>query len=514
MQQTKSFVMNRALASIVLSLIMLTGVTAGSVAFAESDEIELKGILSVTGDNTFELETRDGIETISINDDTIIDNGLSLRELDGLVVDVDAIIIDEVLVATEIEFEGDDDIIAEYDVKDYDIREKLDRYCEMTDDEKRELISKYDKAEDHVAKMDAYCELDENERDAYIDEYKDKYSNKGHGNLRDHFATYCDMTPEKRAEKMQMHSDLPEELREKLAKYCEMSENEQDELRDSLSDRMGEFKDYMKDKMYTDKDMRHSLEKYCEMTDSDKTEYIAEHDKDADKAAKMDRYCTLDENGKTDFIHEHLDEYKAYIMDKYSDKKHDFDRMSDMAKDRMSDDAKDKLHDKAMKFSDESKRLKAMIMEKRDISDERHDEIRMKYEEKHGDNGDKKRVELKIKFKDHMAKIEIKITDERKSVIHDRVAEMKAFKVELRESSELTDEEKQVLRAEFIERAKDLQLAWISPRTQMHAGIDAADIECREGFSHVMKASNGVAMCLKADTALKMIDRGIAVPAN
>ncbi len=113
-----------------------------------------------------------------------------------------------------------------------------------------------------------------------------------------------------------------------------------------------------------------------------------------------------------------------------------------------------------------------------------------------------------------MAKIQIKITDERKSAIHDRVAEMKAFKAELRESSELTDEEKQGLRAEFIERAKDLQLAWISPRTQMTAGVDATEIECREGFSHVLKASNGVAMCLKADTALKMIDRGIAVPAN
>jgi len=28
-----------------------------------------------------------------------------------------------------------------------------------------------------------------------------------------------------------------------------------------------------------------------------------------------------------------------------------------------------------------------------------------------------------------------------------------------------------------------------------------------------MKASNGVAMCLKADTALQMIDKGIIVPA-
>jgi len=102
-----------------------------------------------------------------------------------------------------------------------------------------------------------------------------------------------------------------------------------------------------------------------------------------------------------------------------------------------------------------------------------------------------------------------------KTAIHDRVAEMKAFKAELRDrSTELTNEEKQELRAEFIEKAKDMQLAWISPRHQMIAGVDATDIECREGFSHVMKVSNGVAMCLKADTALKMIDRGIAVPAN
>jgi len=30
----------------------------------------------------------------------------------------------------------------------------------------------------------------------------------------------------------------------------------------------------------------------------------------------------------------------------------------------------------------------------------------------------------------------------------------------------------------------------------------------------VMKTSNGVAMCLKAESALKMIDRGIVVPTN
>ncbi len=59
-----------------------------------------------------------------------------------------------------------------------------------------------------------------------------------------------------------------------------------------------------------------------------------------------------------------------------------------------------------------------------------------------------------------------------------------------------------------------MQLAWINPRIQMTAGIDSAEVECREGFSLVMKASNGVAMCLKVDTALKMVDRGLVVPAN
>ncbi len=307
----------------------------------------------------------------------------------------------------------------------------IDRYCEMTDQEKRDFISEHDKAEDHVAKMNEYCELDEDGRMKLIEEYKSQMTNK----MMDKYSS--------------PHMDY---------------------------------------------------DKLCELSETDRALKID----DPEKLDRISEWCDMTPEERDTFKRENFD----------SDKKHDFDRMSDMAKDRMSDVAEDKLHDKAMKFSDESKRLKAMIMEKRDISDERHDEIRMKYEEKHGDNGDKKRAELKIKFKDHMAKIEIKITDERKSAIHDRVAEMKVFKAELRESSELTDEEKQGLRAEFIERAKDLQLAWISPRTQMHAGIDAADIECREGFSHVMKVSNGVAMCLKADTALKMIDRGIAVPAN
>jgi hypothetical protein len=298
----------------------------------------------------------------------------------------------------------------------------------------------------------------------------------------------------------------------------------------------------------------------------------------------MNRYCTLDENGKTDFIAVHLDEYKAYMKDKMTDKKHmDYDRLCSMtASDRASEitdvakldkitewcgmtpeerdeykmkhpDGKDKMTDKMrdhctnaadcpmdrmsdkkrdhcegddcpmmdktnmphdkMKFSDESKRLKAMIMTKYDISDERTDEIKMKYREKHGEMTDKHKSDLKMKYKKHMSSVKSNMSDERRSMIHDRIVEMKAFKADLRENSaDMTDKQKQELREEFIEKAKDMHLAWISPRTQMTAGVDAAEVECREGFSLVFKESNGVAMCLKADTALKMIDRGIVVP--
>ncbi len=424
MQKKWNFVMKtRELLSVVLSLIMVLGVTAGS-AYAQTDEVDI--------DDSVEIETFD--------DETV-----------------------------------EDDNRDDYrDGKNYDLDDKLDRYCEMTDEEKRDLISKYEKSEEHVAKMNAYCELDEDERDAYIEEHKAEF------------------------------------------------------------------------RMNHDKDIRDKLARYCEMSDEDKRVFLAEHDKAEDHAEKMNRYCELDEDARMAYIEEHRDEYKSQMKEKMDKGDHmnydricalpesdraleidDFEKLErisnwcnmsaqereDFKKEKMTDMKMDKVHDK-MKMSDMSPRLKAMIMDKRSISDERTDEIRMKYEEKHGDLTDAKKSDLKERFNDHMALMKIEMSDERKSAIHDRVAEMKAFKIDLRErSSELSDKEKQGLRAEFIEKAKDIRLAWISPLHQMNAGIDAAEIECREGFSLLMKESNGAAMCLKADTALKMIERGIAVPA-
>ncbi len=523
---------SRQLLSIVLSLIMVFGVSAGS-AYAASHEMD------------------DSVEQDSYDDDRY-----------------------------------DKDEVHDYDDK---LEDKLDRWCEMTDEEKDKVIAEHDKSPEKVAELDRYCTLDEKERDAYVDAHEDEYRKYDKGQMMD---SYCDMTYEEKRAFVAEHDKTADHVKQ-MTKYCTLGED------DRMKFIKEQYKDYMKDSMRTADEMQEKLEEYCGMSETDRTAYIAEHEKTAEKAAKMDSYCILDNNAKEDFIEEHLDEYRAYkkgmmtdkkhmdydamcamseadlaakitdvtklekitewcnmtpeereeykmkhpdvMKDKMMDKKrmdypdsmkekmhdkctgddcpmmdgppHDFDRMSEMGKDNMSGVAKEKLQAKSMKFSDKSDRLKAMIMTKYDITDERMDEIKMKYREKHGDVTDKQKSDLKTNYKKHMSHQMANMSDERRSMIHDRIAEMKAFKADLRENSaEMTDKQKQELREEFIEKAQDMHLAWISPRVQMTAGVDAGEVECREGFSLVFKESNGVAMCLKADSALKMIDRGIVVP--
>ena len=482
----------------------------------------------------------------------------------------------------------DDDYYDRDYVKDgrhYDLDDRLEYFCEMTDEEKRQFFEDHPRLEQFSDRLANYCDLSDYSRDSKIkdfirihvtDEDRDRDFVKDHvtdedwdrnvdADFRDKLTQWCEMSDEDK-EATAAKYDKTEDQIAKADRYCTLNETDR---ADFITEHRDEFKAHMKDKMH-DKDIRGMIDRYCEMSDEDKRAFVAEHDKAADHVEKMNEYCSLDDDAREDYIKDHmkdkmtdkkphmdydrlcsmeesdraleitdvakldrisewcemtLDEREDYkrdhkdsmkdkMMDKVSDKKHDFDGMSNMAKGKMDNVAKDILADK-MKFSDQSPRLKAMIMTKYDITDERTDEIKMKFKEKHGDKSDEKIMKIKMNFKNYMATIKVNMSDERKTAIQDRVAEMKAFKIDLRErSSELSDEEKQELRAEFIEKAKDMQLAWITPRHQMHAGIDAADIECREGFSHVMKVSNGVAMCLKADTALKMIDRGIAVPAN
>ena len=440
------------LLSVVFSLIMFTGVTAGNVAFAESDDIIdsfqdcVEAGYPIMESFPEQCRTDDG--TVFVNDD---------NDRHGL-----------------------DD--------------RLEKFCEMTDEEKRQLFTNYPRLEQFAERLLNYCELSEDDREDAIDKFiAEHFPREYDFDLDNLLDRYCEMTDEDKRQLLSEHPRLAE-FSDRLTNYCEMSEDEQDAI-DELIEEHGdkiknELRIYMKDKMTDKKHM--DYDRLCKMTESER---VAEID-DSEKLDRISDWCEMTPEEQEDYKREH-----------YDNKMHDFDGMSDKAKSHMSDVAKTKL-------SENSERLKAMIMDKRDISDERRDEIRMKYEEKHGDL-DERKSDLKIKFENHMRTIKIEMSDERKSSIHDRVSEMKAFKADLRErSSELSYEEKQQLREEFIEKAKDMQLAWISPRTQMTAGIDATEVECREGYSLVMKASNGVAMCLKADSALKMIDRGIVVPAS
>ncbi len=477
------------LLSVVFSLIMFTGVTAGNAAFAESDDI----------------------------DDILED-------------------------FCEMTLEEQGDVLSKYDLDDY--ADKLTVICEIEDEDERD-----DSLDDVIDAIDSET-VDETDDDMHEDD-NDRFD------LDDLLDDYCELGDE---DKRQLLADHPRlaPFNDRLATYCEMSEDEQDVI-DELIEKHGdkiraELRDYSKDyRMDYKKDMREHLENYCEMSDEDREAFVKENDKAEDHEEKMNRYCLLDDDGRTDFIEEHEDEYKAHMKEKMHEKmagkKHHMDyaklcEMTDSERAAEIDDSeklerlsnwcemtpeeredykkehhdamKDKKHAMKMELSENSHNpLKAMIMDKHhDMSEEKRMEIKMKYIEKHGELTDERKSELKMKFEDHMKSMKHKISDERKSDIHDRLAEMKAFKAELREkSSEMTDEEKQQLREEFIEKAKDMRLAWISPHTQMTAGVDAAEVECKDGRSLVMKISNGAAMCLKADSALRMIDRGMVVPA-
>jgi hypothetical protein len=82
----------------------------------------------------------------------------------------------------------------------------------------------------------------------------------------------------------------------------------------------------------------------------------------------------------------------------------------------------------------------------------------------------------------------------------------------LRDKS-VDDDTKQDIRDQFMEKAKEFSMTWLSPRHQIAAGIDAQMVECREGFTLVMKTSNTSPLCVKETTAEKLIERGIAITA-
>jgi C1A family cysteine protease len=91
-------------------------------------------------------------------------------------------------------------------------------------------------------------------------------------------------------------------------------------------------------------------------------------------------------------------------------------------------------------------------------------------------------------------------------------SDLRDMKHSLRDKS-IDDVTKQDIRDQFMETAKEFSMTWLSPRHQVSAGIDAQQVECREGFELVMKTSNASPICVKETTAEKLIERGIAISA-
>ena len=291
---------SKQLLSVVFSLIMFTGMTAGSVAFADSDDLEdqLEDFCEMSEDEK-ELFFEDHPRIAKFKD----------RLTDFCELDEDK------------QEEAIKNFIKEHvpearDHDDYDHEDKLDRYCEMTDEEKDYFISMYDKGEDHLAKMDAYCELDEDQRDAYLDELKDGYKMHSAKDMRDILERYCEMSDEDKRAFLAEHYKNTDHA-EKMDRYCELDE---DERMDFIEEHRDEYKSHMKDKMsdykkeykmlvnemkdkHKDVRDRQYYDRFCEMSDDERALAID----DLEKLEKISEWCYMTPEERDDFKKEHHD---------------------------------------------------------------------------------------------------------------------------------------------------------------------------------------------------------------
>ena len=459
MDNLKNFAMKQAqLLSIVFSLIMFTGITAGStVAYADSDDDYELDDLDDKLEYYCEMNVDEKAQLFSDYDN--LDNYQS--ELDGFcTLDEDEredqieIFIAEHFpeyAESEDEYERDDEYDNDRDdneyekdddyKRDYDIEDTLKKYCEMTFDEKADFIEDHDKSSEHQEKMEEYCLLDESEKDAFIDELEDQYEKRDYDPKAIH-EKYCEMTADAKDSFIAEH-EKSEEHKEKLDEYCTLDESEREAFIEEHQHK------YKKDHEKQDYDAREKMDEFCEMDYDDKLAHLEEHDK-LDHLSTMEEYCALDDEGRDAFIEEHKDSMKK-----------------DMSEHKETMMEKRSEHKDSMKSEDRKK----MILRASTLTDEQKDSIKAMH------------------------------------------AELRDLKHSLRDQS-INDTDKENLRDQFMELAKEFSMTWLSPRHQTAAGIDAQSVECREGFELVMKTSTASPICVKESTADKLIQRGIAISAS
>jgi len=299
------------LLSIVFSLIMFTGLTAGTaVAYAESRD-----------DNYgFDDRLESFCEMTVEEKDQLFKDHPRLAQFEGRLTNYCELDENE---REELIKEFIEEHFPKYEERyDWDIDDILDRYCEMSPEDKAAFIEKHGKA-DHQEKMAEYCMLDESEREAFIEEHADEYKRHDY-NVREKMDEFCEMSEEDQAaliEKYPMASDHQEKVKE----YCLLEEADKDafieEFMNSMKDKMSEYKDSMKDKMSEYKDSM--KDKMSDKRDTMKDQ-ISDHKdsmKSEDKSRTILRASTLTDEQKVDIraMHSELRDFKKSLRDKSID---------------------------------------------------------------------------------------------------------------------------------------------------------------------------------------------------
>ena len=195
------------------------------------------------------------------------------------------------------------------------------------------------------------------------------------------------------------------------------------------------------------------LNAYCDdMSPEQQAELIAKHNKSEDKVAKMTEYCLLDKDGRTAFIEEHKDAYKNH-----GDKKHRGDMIEKLNAycDDMSPEQQAELIAKHNKSEDKVAKMTEYCLLDKDG--------RTAFIEEHKDayknHGDKKhKISKKL-----MKNLSDEQRTEFKSEFKSLKAEFQALKTQLETDGELSKDQKRDLRMQFVEKAKALQLSWVTP---------------------------------------------------
>jgi len=338
MENEKNLVMkSRQLLSVVLSLVMVFGVSAGS-AFAQTDDAVDNTTVDVANVASTAVEESDEVRDETDDTDDAMDETDDERDEDD-------------------DRDERDDYDRDYtrDGRHYDLDDRLANWCNLSHDEKRQFFADHPRFEQFSDRLANYCDLSDYSRDSKIkdfirihvtdedrdivrdyvkdhdrDEVKDfvkdhvrdeDWDRNVDADFRDKLARWCEMSDEDKRTTAAEYDKTADQIA-KADRYCTLNETDR---ADFIAKHRDEFKDHMKDRMY-DKDIRGMIDRYCDMSDEDKRAFVAEHDKAADHVEKMNKYCSLDDDARGDFIKDHM---KDKMMDK---KPHmNYDRLCDMA---------------------------------------------------------------------------------------------------------------------------------------------------------------------------------------